>query len=448
MAILYDFCFRSTDVKDKMDFRNQYSNFCIVFCLLFLNICKAHKDGAYMHDRSDGFNERKNWMSKIRNQVKLNELALPGTHNSATFTTLSVATVERLIKFDLLGLWSALLGLLKGSSSDFWKTQVLNFEEQLNYGIRAFDIRIVHINDSFSLYHGPVNLNLKFDDFLNAITSFLQNHKTDTVLFRLKEENEKTTGTNLSSTLRSYLRKFRKFHFLPNLNYIKLGEARGKFVILSDHKQFHRQGLIYSSFNIQDVIMNNIEELHSKWISILNQLKIARNGDPYMFFINYLSGSADGLISMLRVKPYFVASGHVAPETNATRKEFVGERENFKYFPKVDGCNEKKCRIMYEGTNILARDEIASFNKNLAIQRRTVGIIMADFPGDSLIKTIIKNNEKLLNDIVNKDSDWTEDFSDSSAQPQVSDYDYDGNSKRYAPSQVPEPFTDDGYCDA
>ena len=57
-------------------------------------------------------------------------------------------------------------------------------------------------------------------------------------------------------------------------------------------------------------------------------------------------------------------------------------------FPTVN-CVLGICTIAYEGTKVLARDKIKRLNANRP--RRTVSIIIADFPGEDLIYEIVRN---------------------------------------------------------
>lgn len=64
-------------------------------------------------------------------------------------------------------------------------------------------------------------------------------------------------------------------------------------------------------------------------------------------------------------------------------------------FPRGScGSRGGRC-ILYEGSNILGRDRI-QYQVN---GPRTVGIIMADFPGSTLIREIIDNNCKIRNSL-------------------------------------------------
>ncbi|XP_031622572.1 uncharacterized protein LOC116340289 [Contarinia nasturtii] len=322
----------------------------------------AHYDPAYFRSSKDAFVTHMDWMKDIRDDVMLSELALPGTHDSASF------------------IWN----------NDIIDTQTLNFNEQLNYGIRVFDIRYRHTTDTFALYHGIAYLSKMFGDFLESVHNFLLEHSSETVLFRLKEELYPNNNNNRSAReiLNEYLVKYKQT-YLKTTENIELGEARGKFIILYNNLDFYDYGINYSICNIQDsYIFTSNWDLYNKWEKIRAHLDKARiNGNKSEFYINYLSGAVGSL-------PYFVASGHNSRWTTASRLATGLTTSLWPHiypdFPRVN-CFMDICTIAFEGTNILTRDYI----KNIQSSNRTIGIIMADFPGSSLIHEIIHNNYAL-----------------------------------------------------
>ena len=332
--------------------------------LMFIPKSFAHWDSAYFRKSTDGFNSRPKWMSNIRQGVKLSALAIPGTHDSAAWT----------------------------KKMDFIDTQCLNFQQQLEYGIRFFDMRVRHINNVFALHHGVAYLFMTFDDFLNAVNDFLEINPTEVIMFRLRKEHDDGDGNTRSmrDTLDAYLNGNKRFLKTSNSG-ITIGEARGKFIIISSYVEFNDHGLKYNNFNIQDNYnLKTNWELYGKWESVKQQLSDAKSGDKNTFYMNYLSGSGGSF-------PYFVASGHVDPSTGASRlstgKTTPGWKKSFPDFPRLN-CFLGICTISFEGTNILTRDKISEFNDQMrnGQRHRAVGIIMADFPGESLISTTIDNN--------------------------------------------------------
>ncbi|WP_369989157.1 hypothetical protein [Pseudomonas xanthosomatis] len=117
-------------------------------------------------------------MSAIRDDVRLSELALAGTHDSATFDTSLFPVVD-----------------------DIVRTQTLSFDEQLKYGIRVLDLRIRRTSE------------------------------------------------------------------------VTLGQARGKFVVLSNIFELNSLGLSYSSFGIQDdSTLKTNWDLHEKYLKVRRHL--------------------------------------------------------------------------------------------------------------------------------------------------------------------------------
>lgn len=74
-----------------------------------------------------------NWMSGISDSTALTDITMPGTHDSGT------RNVD-------LPAWS--------------KTQTLSITEQLNIGVRYFDLRLEHVSDVYynaQIVHGSSN---------------------------------------------------------------------------------------------------------------------------------------------------------------------------------------------------------------------------------------------------------------------------------------------------
>jgi 1-phosphatidylinositol phosphodiesterase len=238
------------------------------------------------------------------------------------------------------------------------------------------------------LHHGAFYLNQNFNDFLRDVHTFLVQNPTEVVLFRLKEDHTAAENSrSMLATLDEYLRRSNRYLRTSNPN-TSLGQARGRFIILSDNAAFNSRGIPYGDFSyIQDeYALRTNWDLYRKWEYVRDHLNQARNGPTNIFYINYLSGSGGSF-------PYFVASGHSSPGTNAARLSTglttPGWRNSYPDFPRTS-CFLGICTISFEGTNILARDRIKNFNGGS--NRRTVGIIVADFPGDDLIWEVIRGN--------------------------------------------------------
>lgn len=345
----------------------------ILACLsTILSTISAHWDPAYFRHSDDGFEKYEQWMKHIDDRVLISELAIPGTHDSATFNATPGIPIY----------------------SDMVTTQTLNFSDQLNYGTRAFDIRIRHINDGFALYHGIAYLPVTFESFLQAVRDFLTAYPSEVVLVRLKEEYAADTSNSrsLADTLQYYLQLYNEI-YLNVTDNLSLGDARGKLILLDD-LDLGGFGLNYTIFDIQDRFMLKSKwDLHRKWEQVKQQLLNARHGDRKQFYVNYLSGAVGSY-------PYFVASGHTSSGTSApnlsTGYSTIDHSDYYPEFPRE--CSSKGCNIVFEGVNTLTRDAIQKFNIGKMGAPRTIGIVMADFPGTELIKCIIRNNFAVFSD--------------------------------------------------
>lgn len=344
----------------------------VITVLLYIPFAIGHWDAAYFRSADDGFTTYNDWMKSLDDDFWLSELAIPGTHDSAAYQSKSIM-------------------------SNYVETQCLSFKEQLQYGIRFFDIRIRHKSNEFELFHGVFYLFQQFGDFLKAVDAFLTENPSETVLFRLKEETDgENNSRNREKTLEYYLEKYNDKFMKTNTN-VKLRDARGKFVIFSDNTDFHDFGIKYIDSEIQDYYMLSTNwDLYEKWNRVKDHLQKAAEGDNNTFYINYLSATG------ATVFPFFVASGHVRSDTSSPRLSTgLADLATPKLFPDFPRfvCFIGICTIFFEGTNILARDQIRSMNdpNNRCLHsdynKRSVGIILADYPGTSLIKQIIDNNK-------------------------------------------------------
>ena len=108
------------------------------------------------------------WMSALADQREINTLAIPGTHDSGA--THSIA--------DLSG-----------------KCQSLSIDEQLELGVRFFDIRLQMKNNKLVVVHSFVDQATDFDDVLDDMKKFLDDNQL--VLFwTCMGEKQCFNGTN------------------------------------------------------------------------------------------------------------------------------------------------------------------------------------------------------------------------------------------------------------
>lgn len=266
------------------------------------------------------------WMSGVSGTLRLSELSLPGTHDSLSFHG---------------GAWV--------------QTQSLPLKTQLESGVRIFDIRARHIDNVFTIHHGPVYQKIDFDRVMVSMTEFLENHPSETILMRVKEEYKaKNITRRFEDTFEWYKKKYESYIWKPTSQNPTLNEVRGKIVILQNFTTTPplKFGLDYVRFDIQDNWSLDCfktfdqSNLSKKSTDIKNHIEKAENGDRNKIYINYLS-AVGGFPCIILITPSYVA-----------------KRTN---------------------------EQILTYIRNEKIN--FAGIIMADFPGADLINEIIKLNE-------------------------------------------------------
>jgi 1-phosphatidylinositol phosphodiesterase len=342
----------------------------LILSLSFASVSLAHESPGYAHDARI-LTRHPDWMGKLKDDVRLSQLSLPGTHDTMSFY-----------------------------GGEAVQTQTLSLPNQLESGVRVLDIRCRHVRFQsfvFAIVHGSVHQNAYFDDVLNATVAFLKKHPREVVYMRVKEEGNPQNipaDRTFELTFRDQYwinPRWREYFWPYHEGNPSLGEVRGKIVILQDFKSPYPRfyGINYhNGFFIQDHFnLPTTSDLYGKWLLVLKQMHAA-NDDVLRFkYINYLSGSSAG------VRPYFVASGHSSTWTSAPRLATgfttPGWRHKWPDFPRVDCWRvfwTNFCTIAFEGTNILTYERLPSFKR--------VGIIMADFPGPGLIERVIALNAK------------------------------------------------------
>ncbi|KAJ9652115.1 hypothetical protein H2198_008643 [Neophaeococcomyces mojaviensis] len=153
------------------------------------------------------------WMDKINDNVPLGALSIPGTHNSPTCH----------------------------SAPPSVRCQAVSPREQLDNGVRFFDIRVQVPepfdggSDKLVLVHSvfPIALtgNKHFRDLYNECRSFLDEHPSETLVMSLKREGPgKGTDEQLSRILKDHYTNPDQWWTRPRVP--RLGEVRGKIVLV------------------------------------------------------------------------------------------------------------------------------------------------------------------------------------------------------------------------
>ena len=197
--------------EKKSHFGRRFLGF--LFVLLLLAALVAYVIPLTETDKKETVEGAANWMEKLPDSVRLNELTIPGTHDSATqFVTLAF----------------------------FGKCQAKSIPRQLDSGYRYLDIRLAVDDQQLKLMHGFVNCRTGFlpwaetlylDRVLTQCFDFLDRHPTETILFAVKQEHGKESTAEFQRALDKYTQQDPERWLLTD-TIPTLGQARGKLVLL------------------------------------------------------------------------------------------------------------------------------------------------------------------------------------------------------------------------
>ena len=162
------------------------------------------------------------WLDLVRDETKVCKLSIPGTHDTMTG----------------MGFYQPLLKYVFNQTAI---SQVSTLEEQMNSGLRFFDIRPVVSTDTVAkkkilrLTHGISELDVTFEWTIDQLQSYLKAHPTEFFICKLQFDNGFEDQKDLYSLLSDvlHLSKYKGLFFENWRPDITVGEMRGKILWLS-----------------------------------------------------------------------------------------------------------------------------------------------------------------------------------------------------------------------
>ena len=162
------------------------------------------------------------WLGMVKDGTKVCKLSIPGTHDTMTG----------------MGFYQPVLKYVFNMTAI---SQVSTLEEQMNSGLRFFDIRPVVSTDTIAkkkilrLTHGISELDITFEWTIDQLQSYLKAHPTEFFIAKLQFDNGFEDQKDLYSLLSDvlHLSKYQGL-FIDNWRPdITVGEMRGKILLLS-----------------------------------------------------------------------------------------------------------------------------------------------------------------------------------------------------------------------
>ena len=194
------------------------------------------------------------WMKYVEDDTKITQLSIPGSHDSGAIHSIA----------DVAG-----------------KCQDLSVFEQLNIGVRFFDIRLQLVNDTLKVVHSFVDQAMPFKYVMQDFSDFITKHSTEMLIVSIKEDaDSKNSNKSFSESVIEELNNYKDVIDFSSQLPETLKEARGKIYILS---RFNTEIGINAYYGWQDsttfeldnmIIQDNysIDDVEVKKTDILNTI--------------------------------------------------------------------------------------------------------------------------------------------------------------------------------
>lgn len=257
------------------------------------------------------------WMGQLSNDTRLNQITIPGTHDSAAY------------QGDDWSGWPFFIAQYMGlgdrynkKSDDFMGAPQMSIYEQLMAGVRYLDLRGRRVKGGCTLHHGAYYLNQSCGEFLDTVYGFLRTHPTETVVISVKEEyTPMDEAQSFEEIFNRYIGENPEYWFVGNVipslgtntTRTNLGleagssNVRGRVVLIRRYGApitqygidawrgwpYNNAGITQSGYlYVQDGYQNYLA--NDKWNLFATTSELAKNADindpSAPWYLNYSSG--------------------------------------------------------------------------------------------------------------------------------------------------------------
>ena len=296
-----------------------------------------------------------NWMQALDDNLFLNRLSIPGSHDAATSSCSSSG--------------------LTGSAH----TQTYTIAQQLEHGVRMFDLRPSWDGSNMVINHGIVSTGVKFNDALTTLCNFLDSHPKEFlfVIMRHEDDNENDSKKAQWPVEMQKCLAAKSQYIIDYSPTLTVRDMRGKLLVMS--RNTYNDGPIGGYLN---------------------------GGGDNSTYDRTLSGTSGAYMTMTTQDMYDVAaSGQLTQKVNAIKSlldRSTSEKEYRLYLNHASGYSKKGSFFgisysTFEGVQECARTCNKAFIDYMKGKKGPMGFVMMDFAGDDdyqgqeLIDLIINN---------------------------------------------------------
>ncbi|MEM7035150.1 MAG: phosphatidylinositol-specific phospholipase C domain-containing protein [Chloroflexota bacterium] len=277
----------------------------------------------------------KDWMARLPDETELKDISIPGTHDSGARRTNCGSTIFH---------------------SPFFQNQTWSIDQQLNAGIRYLDIRVRRTKRSFAIHHAECYQRLMFGNVMTKVEKFLKDHPGETILMSIQEEHDAEPGSKAFREIwEGYMNKY-GYLFLTDIKSLPtLGEARGKIIVLRGGNSFPGEG-------VRSLRKHDGKTGYGLWIK---NKKIDRQ--------NHWEVESPFTTKKRLINDYI--------DRAAKQEKFI--------LNHLSGTD-----IPWSSPSTVAKATNAFAYKNIRCYggKRTLGVLIMDYPGEHLIYQILKSN--------------------------------------------------------
>ncbi len=330
------------------------------------------------------------WMGQLPDSMPLSDINIPGTHDAGASNMFA----------DVL------------PQQSFTRAQQLYLDEQLNVGVRAWDIRVEctwledALKDDLAIIHGfqtskcqNVQDNvLRVSEVMKTAKDFLAAHPKETIIMTVKGDGKATKDdTRVAEALERYIQDS-KYPIWCGSNgqdpdYVPtLGEVRGKIVLI---RRFSLDGygsgkVNRSYFGLDASEWDNFNYADKKEaVCIYNKTSANKISSSIWVQDNYKEGNADTKIA------YFKGAADYATENNITsssQSSNISRGYFFNYSGATDNLSQPRSINYNLLSNSLLNRPANTDRASKTYDKKTVGIVMANYIDAKLAKRIYQTN--------------------------------------------------------
>ncbi|SEC92761.1 Por secretion system C-terminal sorting domain-containing protein [Tenacibaculum sp. MAR_2009_124] len=300
-----------------------------------------------------------NWMSYLNPNTNIANITIPGSHDTGAYGEADLSRQQNLFP------------------RSTYITQDLSFYEQLNKGIRFFDIRLkesdTHVPGDPIIVHGDIKFHTRFKrDVLGDVKRFFRENQKEALIMTI--QSDQGSASKLANELNNIMNdpSYRDLFFTDN-RFPKLQELKSKILLITRS-------------------LNNVAGIN---YSPVDNVTSVANTNPYIKVNNYYNLGTDSCLSW----PF--TNCDVNKDRKWGRvKELMEEADNNRYSNRlylnaVNGYTSKK--IAQIPTPIPDITDVSDYMNPRVINYmkkidKSYGVLILDWVNTSLIEAIYKVN--------------------------------------------------------